>query len=232
MPTARDAETRRSNWTAEFEQEGKSREVDADDIEARVSLAKSIRQAGEFELASAELEKILILDPDHILGLWMHVLQAIESHQFDLAKRDLDALLGHPGLIEYLRKNPDGINTFRYAIRDFLRNVEGEDAGKDDASKEARMIGYRALNVAINRKLDRGDLYYWLAEAYAIAGLDRPRFIEEAAEQLFCAFVANGEYINRYKTNESFNPVRAQIDRALENEMTRRGRSIPLSRIP
>jgi hypothetical protein len=69
-----------------------------------------------------------------------------------------------------------------------------------------------------------------LGLAYATAGLDRPRYIDEAAEQLYCAFDANGEYINRYQSGESFNPVRAQIDRALEREMTRRGRSFPLSK--
>jgi eukaryotic-like serine/threonine-protein kinase len=223
MPTALDVETERGQWTAEFEAEGKNREVDADDLDARAVLAVSIRQAGEFELASAELEKILVLDPDHILGLWMHARQAIESRQFDRAQRDLDALLGHPGLTAYFRKNPESITTFRYVIRDFLRNAKGE---------EARAIGRRALNLAINLNLDRGDLHYELGQALANAGLDRPRFIDEAAEQLFCAFVANDEYINRYNRSDSFNPVRAQIDRALKSEMNRRGRSIRLTKTP
>ena len=219
MPTALDVGTGRGDWAAELEAEGKHREVDPDDLDARAVLASLIRNAGEFELASAEFEKILVLDPDHILGLWMHALQANDSHQFDRAGRDFDALLGHPGLVEYFRKNPEGVNTFRYGIRDFLRNAKGD---------EARMIGRRALNVAIKLKLERGDLHYWLGEAYAAAGLEKPRFIEEAAEQLFCAFVAHSEYINRYKSNKSFNPVRAQIDRAIKNEMHRRGHMLPL----
>jgi tetratricopeptide (TPR) repeat protein len=223
MPTALGVETQRGKWTAEFEAEGKTREVDTDDLDARTVLALWIRRAGEFELASAEVEKILILDPDHIVGLWMHARQAIESRQFDRAQRDLDALLGHPGLTEYFHKNPESIATFRYVIRDFLRNVKAE---------KARTIGRRALDLAISLNLDRGDLHYELGQALASAGLDRPRYIEEAAEQLYCAFVANAEYINRYKSNGSFNPVRAQIDRALESEMIRRGRSIRLTKAP
>ena len=106
MPTALDIETRRANWTAEFEAEGKNREVDADDLDARAVLAVSIRQAGEFELASAELEKILILDPDHILGLWMHALEAIEARQFDRAKRDLECAPGPSGADRILPQKP------------------------------------------------------------------------------------------------------------------------------
>lgn len=219
IPTAPDVEIRRGNWAAEFVAEGRNREVDADDLEARAVLAMAIRQAGETKIATAELEKILILDPDHILGLWLHAIGAIETRHFDLAKRDLDALLGHPGLGEYFRKTPESIVTFRYFIRDILPKVEIE---------EARTIGRRALDVAIKLELERGDLHYYLGQALASAGLNRPRFIDESAEQLFCAFVANEEYVNRYKNSDSFNPVRAQIDRALESEMHRRGHSIPL----
>jgi tetratricopeptide (TPR) repeat protein len=221
MPKALDVGTSRGDWTAELEAEGKHKGADPDDLDARAVLASLIRDAGELELASAEFEKILVLDPDHILGLWMHALQANDSHQFDRAGRDFDALLGHPGLIEYFRKNPKCIDTFRYAIRDFLRNAKGD---------EARVIGRRALNlaIAINLQIGRGDLYYELGRAYASAGLDRPRYIEEAAELLFCAFVANREYIKKYKNNNLFNPVRAQIDRALKNEMHRRGHTLPL----
>ncbi len=59
MPTALDVGTGRGDWTAELEAEGKHREADPDDLDARAVLASSIRQAGEFELASAEFEKIL-----------------------------------------------------------------------------------------------------------------------------------------------------------------------------
>ncbi len=151
MPKALDVGTSRGDWTAELEAEGKHKGADPDDLDARAVLASLIRDAGELELASAEFEKILVLDPDHILGLWMHALQANDSHQFDRAGRDFDALLGHPGLIEYFRKNPKCIDTFRYAIRDFLRNAKGD---------EARMIGRRALNlaIAINLQIGRGDL--------------------------------------------------------------------------
>jgi eukaryotic-like serine/threonine-protein kinase len=224
MPNARDVETRRDTWAAEFDAEGKNREADADDLDARVVLAMAIRQAGEIEIASAELEKILILDPDHIHGLWMHAIRAMETHHFDVAKRDLYALLGHPGLGEYFRKTPESIVTFRYIIRDILPKVEIE---------EAQTIGRQALNVAISLQLDRGELHYYLGQALAIEGRKKARFIDESAEQLFCAFVANEEYINKYKNSDSFNPVRAQIDRALESEMHRRGHSIPfLKKVP
>ncbi|HKI16412.1 MAG TPA: tetratricopeptide repeat protein [Isosphaeraceae bacterium] len=222
-PTSLDVDTRLGKWTAELEAEGKNREVDVEDLNARAVLASSIRQTGEFELAASEYEKILILNPDHISVWMMQALQAIESRQFELAKRDLDTVLGHPGLVEYLRKNPECISSFRGAIRGYL--VQGK-------FEEAQAIGRRTLNLAIAHKLHRGEIHYELGYAYATAGANEPRFIKEAAEQLFCAFVANDEYINRYKSSESFNPVRAQIDRALESEMHRRGRSIRLSKVP
>jgi eukaryotic-like serine/threonine-protein kinase len=221
LPAAPDVETRRGNWNAEFEAEGRNREADADDLGARVVLAMAIRQAGEIEIASAELEKILILDPEHVHGRWMHALWANETHHFEIAMRDVDALLGHPGMAEYFRKYPQSVN---YVIRCILRNVKNE---------EARAVGRRALNLAINLKLDCGYLHYELGHALALADLERPRYIDESAEQLFLAFVANQEYIHRYRNSDSFNPVRAQLDRALESEMRRRNRTVPLlSKVP
>ncbi len=48
-------------------------------------------------------------------------------------------------------KTPSASTLFVTASATFLRNVKGE---------EARTIGRRALNLAINLKLDRGDLHY------------------------------------------------------------------------
>ena len=64
-----------------------------------------LRLAGLFPLAETEVEKILVIQPDHIPARMMRVEQAIEARRFDVARAGLDAVLGDPGLEDYIRGN-------------------------------------------------------------------------------------------------------------------------------
>ena len=74
-----------------------------DEILARAALAQTVREAGEHSLAAAELDKILILKPDHIGVRMTRATQFLEAGRLDDAYRDIEAILANPGLVAYLR---------------------------------------------------------------------------------------------------------------------------------
>ena len=78
-------------------------EVDQDELAARAFFASTLREANEPDLAEVEVGKILALDPDNIEARLMRARQSIEGDRFDEAFPDLEAVLSHPGLLEYLR---------------------------------------------------------------------------------------------------------------------------------
>ena len=67
------------------------------------TLAAALRQAELFPLAGAEVEKILVIQPDHIPARLFRAEQAIADRRFDAARADLAVVLGHPGLEDYVR---------------------------------------------------------------------------------------------------------------------------------
>jgi serine/threonine protein kinase len=202
-------------------------EIPPDEINARARLAKAISDAEAPELATAELDKVLLLEPDHIAAREIRAEQAIKSQQFDAAQRDLDRVLNDPGLIEYLRENPQRFQPFYdNTTRLYLLNGKVE---------EARVIARRARDFALILKRHYGASQYYLARVYAVSGRSDPQFIKDAADQLFLAFVANPDYQKWYTQDSWFDAVRVQVNAELKQrpdpvEIHRRRTSHPLAR--
>jgi eukaryotic-like serine/threonine-protein kinase len=182
-------------------------EIESDEIEARTMLTEALRQAEEFALVRAEVDKILVIQPDHLHGRMLRADQAIADRQFDTARSELDAVLGHPGLEDYVRGNKASLGLFFNITKHYLA------AGK---TEDARRVVDRARELAIQLRRDVGNAHYLSAEVYAVLGASDADYIEQAAKQLFRAFVAHPDFSQWYRIeNPRFDPVRARIDAAL-----------------
>ena len=80
--------------------------VDPSELSIRLVLASKIRDAGDRELASTEYAKVLLIDPGHIPARTSRALTEIKDERFGAALLDLEVVLNHPRLVEYLRRNP------------------------------------------------------------------------------------------------------------------------------
>jgi serine/threonine protein kinase len=191
-------------WIVRPELEGGVADVEADELNARLAIARQIREAGDSELAAAEFTKVLAIAPDHLAARMERSLLAIESGRLGDASRDLDRVLAHPDLASYLKAHADFITTLYSAARAHLCQ------GKVD---EGRWLARRALDLAIAAKLPRGPCHYILARAYAMSSASNPQSIDEAAKQLQNAFRANAEYYRPlYESDTAFDAVRMKID--------------------
>jgi tetratricopeptide (TPR) repeat protein len=204
-------------------------EVDPEGIYGRIMLAKFLHEAEESSLARVEIEKILVIQPDHIPARLLRAEQAIADRRFDAARAELDAVLGHPGLEDHLLGNGDALDPFLEVTELYLK------AGR---LGEARMIAERARDLAIQFRPGAGGPYYNLAQVYAVLGASDPPLIEEAAQQLFQAFLAHPDFLKRYrKQSPWFDPVRTRIDAALARmedpmEVHRRGEAGSSAKAP
>jgi tetratricopeptide (TPR) repeat protein len=181
--------------------------VDSEEIEVRAKLADELRKAGQYALASAELEKILVLRPDHIPTRMMRAELAIEARRFDAARAELDVVLAHPELEDYARSSINSLTPFFTVTRLYLK------AGKAD---EARAVAERARDLAILLDQAVGQAHFNLARVYAALGKSDVNLIEDAAKQLFRSFVAHPDFQQWYRDDgRSFNPVRTRIEAAM-----------------
>ncbi len=188
--------------------------VDADEFNARLIIARKIREAGNMELAMVEFTKALVIDPDHLAARMERALLAIETGRYDDAGRDLDRVLTHPGLTAYLATHPEFISCFYSASSEYLNQ------GKID---EGRALARRTRDLAIAAKLPRGRCHYILARAYVMSSSSNPELIDEAAKQLRNAFIAKADYYRPlYESDTTFDSVRTKIDSyiALKSEST------------
>jgi len=202
-PAELDFEARLIDRSREPERPGKTAAADPDEINARGVLASAIREAGDSKLADAELAKILILDPDNIPARMIRALDALKNQRFEEALRDLNVILSHPGLTDYLRKDPSFLRGFHQATRRLLRNGKVE---------EARMIARRTLDLAIALGHPGSESHYLLARVYAVLARTDPEFIALAAKELWWVFSANTLNQSQYVQDSEFDAVRAQLD--------------------
>ena len=178
-----------------------------EEVEARAALAGILRQDGLFPLAGAEAEKILVIQPDHIPARLLRVEQAIAARRFDAARSDLDAVLGLPELEDYVRDDNGSLNLLMDITLFYLM------AGRAD---DARTVAERTRDLAIQFRRDVGWSHFNLAMVYAALGESDPHLIDEAAKQLFRAFIAHPDFQQLYRRETRwFDPVRARIDAAL-----------------
>jgi hypothetical protein len=137
----------------------------------------------------------------------LRVQEAIAARRFEVARSELHAVLGHGELEDYCRDHADTVRHFFNIARLYLM------AGRAD---DALMIAERARDLAIRVGHDVGRSHYHLATVYAALGESDPNLIEEAAKQLFLAFLAHPDFQQWYRQETRwFGPVRARIDAAL-----------------
>ena len=180
--------------------------VDPGEFSIRFFLASKIRDAGERELASSEYVKILMLDPDHVPTRTIRALDAIEVKRFGQAQYDLQLVLNHPQLTEYLRRNPTFLRFLLQASRRF--SLSGR-------VQEGQVQARKTLAYANELHQLRSESHYNLARAYAISAHDNPRFVSLAANEIWWVLVAHPDYEHYYFQDSTFDSVRDQIDREL-----------------
>jgi tetratricopeptide (TPR) repeat protein len=200
------------------ESKGNIIEAGPGEFEIRVGLATAIRQAGEFDLAEVEFAKILLLEPDHIGVRMTCAMQAVDSGRLDEALPQLNAILNHPDLIEYLRNEVVVMGVLdrrnERTLLDLFYNASRLYCHHGKLN-EGRAIARRAVDLAIALHRPRGMAHFNLARAYAASVPSSSEYVGLAATQLFCAFVANPLYKVQYANDSTFDAVRTSIDAEL-----------------
>jgi eukaryotic-like serine/threonine-protein kinase len=196
-------------------------EVDAAELVDRADLASKIRQAGEPELAAAELGKILILKPDDIGARTTRATQLIDAGRLDEAFPDIKVIIDNPGLTEYLRKEAVLLGQHDKpgpcSLIGFLQTTSRRYYSRG-MIEECRTIGRCALDLAIASKLHTAESHYHLAKAYVASDQTVSTDVGEAAEHLYRAFVAHPLYKEKYAQDATFNGDRAQLDAILDSK--------------
>jgi tetratricopeptide (TPR) repeat protein len=211
-------ESRLGDSTSELGRGERIGTTDPGEFDARVGLATAIRQAGALDLAEAEFNKLLLLEPDHIGVRMTRAAQAIEAGRLDQALPDIEAILRHPGLASYLRAEPSMFARMRDPNHRTLLELFNDASrkycfmGKLDIG---RAIARRAVDLAIELDQPRGMSHYTLARALADSAKISRSYLVDAAEQLYCAFVANPLYQEKYTNDATFDGVRPALDAAL-----------------
>jgi serine/threonine protein kinase len=202
--------------------------LDAQELKSRALLATTISQAGAdavreaaapgrsanrspktraLALAARELDKILALEPGHVPARLVRMSQSLEEGRFAEARQDLDLALIAPDLKDLLHKDPEyarflGIATYRLARRGLVDSAVN--------------LGRKLVTLSGEVGLPRGQAYYYLARARAIAARSDPEQISEAAENLHYAVLAHPRFREWYRGDREFDPVRTRIDAALQ----------------
>jgi hypothetical protein len=179
-----------------------------------------IRDAGEPQLAEAELGKILLLRPDHIGARITRASQALEAGRLDAAFPDIKAVIDHPGLAEYLRNEAvllaKAHEPNRLALITTLGN-RSRNYCHDGRVKEGRAIARLALDLAIASKMQVAESHYNLARAHAVSDQIVLTDVATAADHLYRSFVAHPYYKKRYAGDATFYAVRVQLDAILDS---------------
>jgi serine/threonine protein kinase/tetratricopeptide (TPR) repeat protein len=180
---------------------------DRDDLDARINLADAIRQAGAFDFAARELDKILALDPDHIDARCTLMMQELEQRHFDAARDELDIVVGHADLFDFLHSNPENLKFFARSARQFALRGQIRDALR---------IADRLFSFSVERGESRGLAHYTEAAILGVSARTHAEHSQSAAAHLKFAFLANSRYAEWYRRDKIFDPVRNQIDALLD----------------
>lgn len=181
--------------------------VDPDDIDARLVLAASIREAGAFEIAGWELDKVLTIDSNQIKARGMRMMLALERGHLDEARNELDRILEHAHLADFLRSDPRNLEFLMTSARDFAYR---------GLVVEALRFANELLSVCFELGVPRGPIHYTQAVIRSIAAESNREQISLAAMQLKYAFRANPRYIEWYRKHKVFDPLRKELDEILD----------------
>ena len=85
-----------------------AKEIGAEEIDARVSLAVNIREAGA-PGDRGRWSGTIALDPNHLRAHIIHTVQALDEQRFKDAETDFGRVLDHPDLIDCLGEYPTSL---------------------------------------------------------------------------------------------------------------------------
>ncbi len=159
-------------------------------------------------IASAELDKILALDPQHTTARMARILQSLEQGRIEAARNDLDLVLDRPVLIGYLRNDPD--HRFMFLCRVAERFV------RHDLIDEALRIADMAVSCSIELKQSLGLTHYYTAMVVSVNARSYWTEVIPAAHELQVAIHANAKFKVWYQRDKHFNPVRTRINAAFD----------------
>ncbi len=157
-------------------------------------------------IASAELDKILALDPQHTTARMTRMLKSLEQGRFQEARNDLDLVLNRPVLISYLRKDPDHFKFLCLVAERFVRR------GLVD---EALRIADMAVSCSIHelkQSRSQGLCHFYKAMVLSVAARSDRTQVADAAAHLQLAIYANDKFKVWYQRQELFDPVRTRIN--------------------
>ena len=144
---------------------------------------------------------------------------AISAGKLDLALPHLITIIHHPGLADYVR-NERSIFAHEHdpnyrPLIELLHDASRRccAGGRLD---EGRAIARCAVDLAIEIGQPRGMSHYNLARACADSAASGQKYLEGAAHQLYCAFVANPLYKEKYEHDPTFDRVRSSLDALLD----------------
>ena len=155
------------------------------------------------------LEKILTLDPQHIIARMARMMQSLEQGHLHEARNDLDLVLNHPKLIAELRKNPQVFPFLHLAAQRFARYGH-----ITEALRIADMAV--ACSLVLKQTQTQGRSHFYKAEVLSVAARADSRQVALAAKQLQLAIHANPKFKVWYQRDKLFDPVRTRINAALD----------------
>ena len=151
----------------------------------------------------------------------MRASQAIEAGKLDEAFPDIKAIIDNPGLTGYLRKEAVLLerhdNPGPRSLIGFLQTTSRRYYSRG-MIEECRTIGRCALDLAITSKLHTAESHYQLAKAYVASDQTVSTDVGEAADQLYCAFVAHPLYKVKYAQDATFEGDRVLLDAILDSK--------------
>jgi tetratricopeptide (TPR) repeat protein len=202
------------------------RPVDRAELDARACLAKAIQlEIHDFDVANSEVNKILILDPDHLMALAFRATQSAENADFDAVRRDLDRLLNHEDLYDYTREHPDLIRQLTIISSHLLLRRQTELAAV--AASRAREVS-RQLKDRWKLSAHVGLSHYALARVYAVMGQNDPDSLDRCGRELYRAIRANEEFRTFFLKDKYFAPVRERLlDQLPRVELMLEGNGVP-----
>ena len=160
-------------------------------------------------IAAAELEKILALDPQHIIARMARMMLSLEQGHLHEARNDLDLVLNRPNLIAELHKNPQVFPFLHRAAQRFARYGQITEA-----------LRIADMAVACSRVLKQtqtqGRSHFYKAEVLSVAARSDSRQVALAAKQLQLAIHANPKFKVWYQRDKLFDPIRTRINAALD----------------
>jgi tetratricopeptide (TPR) repeat protein len=186
---------------------GHLEDVDAADLEVRTFLAETIQKTGDTALAAAEIDKVLELDPTNLRARATRMMLELDSGERQEARSDLNFVLNHPDLDDYLLVDSVESGFFINATRKFASRHLVDDA---------LQIADKLLTRRIDLGQYRGRFHYTKAVVHGVGGRSDLTHLELAARQLKFAFMANARYKEWYQRDPLFDPVRVQLDALIE----------------